>query len=311
MPSIEKPPLVVIVGPTAVGKTELAIQLALHLDTEIISADSRQIYRRMDIGTAKPDKGQLAKVCHHLIDIVNPEDSFSLALFQQLARDQINRLQSLKKVPMLVGGTGQYIRAVAQGWKPPELEPDLQFRQRLEETAAREGAAGLVAQLRELDPVSADNIDPRNVRRVIRALEVIHQTGKPFSVQRLIEKPPYQVIQIGLTRPRVELYQRIDQRIDIMIEAGLLDEVRQILNDGCPQDVPSMSAIGYREMISVLNQQISMEEAVILMKRATRNYVRRQANWFNLMDESIHWFTMQEDTFTLVAEFIENQIGSK
>lgn len=311
MPSIEKPPLVVIVGPTAVGKTELALQLALHLDTEIISADSRQIYRKMDIGTAKPDKGQLEMVRHHLIDIVNPEDSFSLAMFQQLASDQIYRLHSLNKVPMLVGGTGQYIRAVVQGWKPPELEPDLQFRQKLEETAAREGSAGLIAQLRELDPVSADNIDPRNVRRVIRALEVIHQTGKPFSAQRLIEEPPYQVIQVGLTRPRVELYQRIDQRIDMMIEAGFLDEVRQILNDGCPQEAPSMSAIGYREMVSVLNQQISMEEAVILMKRATRNYVRRQANWFNLKDESIHWFTMQEVTITLVASFIEDQIGSE
>lgn len=307
----EKLPVLVVVGPTAVGKTELAIKIAQLLDTEIISADSRQIYRKMDIGTAKPDKQDLAKVRHHLIDIVNPEDTYSLALFQQDAFEVINLLHGLKKVPMLVGGTGQYIRAVVQGWKPPELEPDLQLRQRLEATAAQDGIEGLFAQLQEKDPVSANNIDPRNVRRVIRALEVIMQTGKPFSSQRLIEEPHYRVIQIGLTRPRTELYQRIDERIDQMIQAGLLDEVQQILKEGCPENAPSMSAIGYREMVAVLHQKISIDEAVVLMKRATRNYVRRQANWFSLKDDSIHWFNMQKDTFTQVARFLENDFAIK
>ncbi|HQN03785.1 MAG TPA: tRNA (adenosine(37)-N6)-dimethylallyltransferase MiaA [Anaerolineaceae bacterium] len=308
MLSAYKPPLVVIVGPTAVGKTDLAVQLAQQLKTEIISADSRQIYRKMDIGTAKPDKTQLALVRHHLIDIVEPEETYSLAVFQSQAREIIGQLQIMGKVPMLVGGTGQYIRAVVQGWKPPELKPDLELRRNLVEDAARNGVGRLLAQLQERDPVSAERIDPRNIRRVIRALEVTIQTGRPFSDQRLLEPPPYRVIQIGLNRPREELYQRIDQRIDQMIQAGLLAEVTAILKDGCPEDAPSMSAIGYREMVAVLNGKIGMEEAVVLMKRATRNYIRRQANWFSLRDEAIHWFNMQEDTLSQVAGFLTKEI---
>lgn len=305
---VNKPPLVVIVGPTAVGKTDLAVQLAQQLETEIISADSRQIYRKMDIGTAKPDKSLLALVHHHLIDIVEPEETYSLAVFQSQAREIIEQLQMRGKVPMLVGGTGQYIRAVVQGWKPPELKPNLELRRKLEENAARNGVGGLLAQLQERDPVSAERIDPRNVRRVIRALEVTIQTGRPFSGQRLVEPPPYRIIQIGLNRPREELYRRIDQRIDLMIHAGLLAEVTAILKGGCPEDAPSMSAIGYREMVAVLNGKIGMEEAVVLMKRATRNYVRRQANWFSLRDEAIHWFNMQEDTLSQVAGFLTKEI---
>ena len=308
MQSAEKLPLVVIVGPTAVGKTDLAVQLAQQLETEIISADSRQIYRKMDIGTAKPTKAQQALVRHHLIDIIDPEETYSLAVFQSQAWEIIGQLHNKGKVPLLVGGTGQYIRAVVQGWKPPELKADQELRSKLEETAARDGVDGLLAQLQQKDPVSAERIDPRNVRRVIRALEVVLQTGRPFSDQRLIEPPPYRVIQIGLNRPRGELYRRIDQRIDLMIQAELLEEVKAILQDGCPEDVPSMSAIGYREMVAVLHGKISIEEAVVLMKRATRNYVRRQANWFSLRDAGIRWFNMQEDAFSQVAGFLKQEL---
>lgn len=308
MRSADNLPLVVIVGPTAVGKTDLAVLLAQQLETEIISADSRQIYRTMDIGTAKPEKELLTRVRHHMIDIVDPEEPYSLAQFQSQAREIISQLHRAEKVPVLAGGTGQYIRALVQGWKPPEQQPDLGLRKRLEETAARDGVEVLLAQLKEKDPVSAERIDPRNVRRVIRALEVTLQTGKPFSDQRLVEPPPYRVIQVGLTRPREELYQRIDKRIDLMIKSGLLEEVKAILENGCPEDAPSMSAIGYREMVAVLHGRLSMEEAVVLMKRATRNYVRRQANWFNLTDESIHWFTMHFETFSQVSRFLEKTI---
>ncbi len=199
------------------------------MGAEIVSADSRQVYRRMDIGTAKPSPSQLKRIPHHLIDIVEPGEVFSLAMFQTLAKQAIAEIFSRGKLPLLVGGTGQYVRALVQGWLPPAMEPDLQLRSELEETAKIQGGDFLFQQLLALDPDVVEYIDPRNTRRVIRALEVVKQTGKPFSSQRLIQKPEFSFLQIGLTRPRPELYVRIDQRIDGMIEAGLMDEVRNLL----------------------------------------------------------------------------------
>jgi tRNA dimethylallyltransferase len=303
----KKLPLIVIVGPTAVGKTELSIRLAMQMNGEIVSADSRQIYKKMNIGTAKPTPEEMSMVPHHLIDVVNPKETFSLALFQQSAYQIIDAIHHKGNLPFLVGGTGQYVRAVVQGWKPPELIPDLGIRKKLEDDATSFGGDFLYKQLSEKDPEAASIIDPRNVRRVIRALEVIEQTKQPFSAQRGKIEPKYDFTQIGLIRPRQELYQRIDLRIDQMIANGLMQEVEKLLADGCPVDSPSLSAIGYREMIAVIQRKYDIEEAITLMKRATRNYVRRQANWFSMNDPNIKWFEMNADTFDQVLAFCKER----
>jgi tRNA dimethylallyltransferase len=285
-----KPPLLVIVGPTAVGKTELSIQLAERLDGEIVSADSRLFYRGMDIGTAKPTLEERRRVPHHLIDVVDPTSTWSLALFQQAAAQAIAAIHTRGRLPMLVGGTGQYIHAVTYGWTPPVTRPDALLRAELEARAELEGYQALYAELQALDPAAAEKIDPRNVRRTIRALEVIRLTGRKFSEQRGITVSPYRLLTVGLTQPRPELYARVDARIEAMFAGGLLDEVQRLLDSGCSPDLPTMSAIGYRECIQVLNGSMTVEQAKVEMRRLTRIFVRRQANWFKLVDPSIHWF---------------------
>jgi tRNA dimethylallyltransferase len=291
MPSTEQGlPLVVLVGPTAVGKSELAIELALRLEGEIVSADSRQFYRGMDIGTAKPTPAERQRVPHHLIDVANPDEVWSLAMFQRAAREAIRDIHSRRKLPLLVGGTGQYVRAVTHGWEIPPAAPSPRLRQVLEAWAGEVGPAGLHARLAVLDPAAAAVIDPRNLRRTIRALEVIFSTGRLFSSQRQSGPSPYRLSMVGLMRPRPELYARIDARIEAMFAGGFVDEVRRLLESGYSPSLPTLSAIGYREVVAYLQGEISMEEAVTLMKRRTRDYVRRQANWFRLDDPEIHWF---------------------
>jgi tRNA dimethylallyltransferase len=284
------PPLIIIVGPTAVGKTEISIQLAERLEGEIVSADSRLFYRGMDIGTAKPSLEQRRRVPHHLIDVADPRTTWSLALFQQAAAEVIEGILARRHLPMLVGGTGQYIHAVTHGWTPPITSPDTHLRAQLEARAESEGHQALHAELQKLDPAAAGKIDPRNVRRTVRALEVIRLTGRKFSEQSGQAESPYRLLTIGLSRPRPEIYARVDARIESMFSAGLLDEVRRLLDSGCSPDLPTMSAIGYRECVSVLAGRMEVEEAKSEMRRLTRIFVRRQANWFKLDDPSIHWF---------------------
>jgi tRNA dimethylallyltransferase len=286
----DQPPLVVIIGPTAVGKTDLAIQLADHLGGEIVSADSRLLYRGMDIGTAKPTPGQRQLVPHHLIDVADPNQVWSLTLYQRAAQNAIKDIHSRFRLPFLVGGTGQYIRAIVDAWQIPEIKPDFQLRKILENWAAEIGKDGLHARLAVIDPDGASKIDYRNLRRTIRALEVIFLSGKPFSEQRQLGKSPYCTIQIGLIMPRPELYARIDSRIDAMLAAGLVAEVKTLLSRGYSPDLPTFSAIGYQEIIDHLLGNTSFEEAVALIKRRTRQFVRRQANWFKEDDPNIHWF---------------------
>ncbi len=269
------PPLVLIVGPTAVGKTEIAIRLALLLGGEIISADSRLFYRGMDIGTAKPTPAEQAAVPHHLIDVVNPDQTLSLAVFQQMARWAVADVQARGKLPLLVGGTGQYMRAVTQGWKPPEVVPDPRLRDELEKLRQRRGGDWLHGRLQALDPDAAAGIDPRNARRTMRALEVILSTGSKFSAQRGHGPSPYRLITVGLSRPRPELYARIDERIEAMFAAGLLAEVGRLVASGYGPNLPAMSAIGYRQCVRVIQGQLSVEQAKTEMRRATRIYVRR------------------------------------
>jgi len=306
--SENKLPLILIVGPTAVGKTELAIQLAERLNGEIVSADSRLFYRGMDIGTAKPTRAEQARVSHHLIDIADPDEILSLAVFQQKAREAIEAIHTRNKIPLLVGGTGQYVRAVTEGWSPPEVKPDERLRDELGRRKEERGIYWLHAKLEALDPAAAHKIDARNFRRTIRALEVILTTGRKFSEQRGQSESPYHLITIGLTRPRAELYERVDQRIEAMFANGFLDEVKGLLARGYSPSLPTMSAIGYRECIRVVNGELNEEQAKAEIRRATRIFVRRQANWFKESDPNIKWFNAEEGIVREIEAYIRKSL---
>jgi len=303
-------PLIVIVGPTAVGKTQTAISLAQRLDGEIISADSRLFYRGMDIGTAKPSVEERGGIPHHLIDVAEPADTWSLAAFQAKAVEIIQEIQGRKKLPFLVGGTGQYIHAVVDGWVIPAQEADLRLRSVLELWAKEIGADGLFRKLRIIDPEAASHIEYQNIRRTVRALEVIFLTGKKFSAQRTKGGTLYNVLMVGLNRPRSELYERIDLRIDNMISSGLVEETRKLLTEGYSPNLPAMTAIGYREAVGYLQGTLTRDEAVTLMKRATRQFVRRQANWFKETDPQINWFNMDDKVADRVEKLIREYLSS-
>jgi len=297
-------PLIVIVGPTAVGKTEISIQLAERLDGEIVSADSRLFYRGMDIGTAKPTPEQRARVPHHLIDVADPDQTWNLAIFQRAATEAIADIRARGKLPLLVGGTGQYVHAVTHAWAPPAAAPHPRLRAELESMAKSRGRDWLHERLAALDPAAAESIDPRNLRRTVRALEVVLTTGRKFSEQRGQANSPYRLLTIGLTRPRSELYARIDARIDAMFAAGLLDEVRGLLAKGYSPDLPAMSSIGYRECAAVLEGCMTLEQARVQMRRLTRVFVRRQANWFKADDSRIKWFGATNDAIDNIEALI-------
>jgi len=302
--------LIVLVGPTAVGKTETAVQLALRLSGEIISADSRLFYRGMDIGTAKPSLQERQGVPHHLIDIADPDETLSLAVFQRLARQALVEIQGRDRLPILVGGTGQYVRAVTQGWEVPPVQPDPRLRAALEAWEKEIGKDGLHARLALLDPAAAAAIDARNARRTVRALEVILTTGRRFSDQRGSALPETHNLTLGLTRPRDELYLRVDRRIDAMLRAGFVQEVERLLARGYSPDLPTLSAIGYGEMAAYLMGKITLDEAVTEMKRRTRIFVRRQANWFKPGDPHIHWFPAGEENLAQIEQFIQTWLSN-
>ena len=302
-------PVVILVGPTAVGKTALALELADELQAEIISADSRLFYRGMDIGTAKPSPQELHSVPHHLIDVVEPDQTFSLALFQREALRIIADIHSRGRLPLVVGGTGQYVRAITEGWTIPPQQPDARMRAAIETWTGEIGAQELHAKLALLDPEAAEKIDWRNRRRTVRALEVIFNTGRRFSEQRSKGKLPYQYKMIGLRRERAELYARIDARIEQMLAGGFADEVRELLTRGFAPDAPALSAIGYEEMAACVTGEMSMDEAVVLIKRRTRQLVRRQANWFKESDPRIRWFDMQADVRAAIRSYIMESKG--
>lgn len=298
-------PLVVILGPTAVGKTEIAIKLAEHFDGEIVSADSRLFYRGMDIGTAKPSTVDRQRVPHHLIDVADPNETWSLALFQLNANQIIQQIFKRHRLPFLVGGTGQFMRAIIEGWTIPTVKPNPRLREILDQWSVQVGPNRLHAKLFSLDPIAAKAIDPTNVRRTIRALEVILTTGRRFSELRSHGPKHYDPLLLGLTRPRAELYQRIDARILQMLDSGFIDEVRQLLDEGYSPNLPTLTAIGYAEVVAYIQGKISLDEAILLMKRRTRTFVRRQANWFKESDPDIHWFRVNGDTFNDMIKLIE------
>jgi len=302
-------PLVAIVGPTAVGKTRLALRLAGELGAEIVSADSRQVYRGMDIGTDKPTAEERQRVPHHLVDIVDPDEEFTLAQYQDMAYAAIDEVLARDRVPLLVGGTGLYTKAVVEGWSIPRVRPNEALRVELYQEAEVKGGVALHHRLRQVDPVAAEKIDPRNVRRVIRALEVYLETGRPISELQRRRPPPYRVLQIGLTMERAALYQRIDQRVDRMIERGLVEEVRWLVEKGYGYELPAMSGLGYQQIGCYLRGEISLEEAIRLIRRDTRRFVRQQYNWFRLDDEGIRWFQALDDPYErikgVILQFLE------
>nr|MBC7244473.1 tRNA (adenosine(37)-N6)-dimethylallyltransferase MiaA [Chloroflexota bacterium] len=301
--------LIAIVGPTAIGKTALAIRLADELPVEVVSADSRQVYRYMDIGTAKPTVEERQRVRHHLLDIVDPDEVFTLAQYQQLAYAAIDDIQRRRRIPLLVGGTGLYVKAVLEGLSIPRVPPDQRLREQLYAEAAAKGYEELHRRLSELDPVAAERIDARNVRRVVRALEVCYLMGRPISSAQEVRPPPYSVLSIGLTMPRQLLYQRIDQRVERMLAAGLVEEVRSLVARGYGYDLPSMSGLGYRQIGMYLRGEVTLEEAVALIKRHTRRFVRHQANWFREDDPAIVWFNAADDIFEAVLRRIKGFLG--
>lgn len=288
--------VVAIVGPTAVGKTALSLELAARFDGEIVSADSRQIYCGMDIGTAKVTGDERARVKHHLIDVVRPNESLTLAQFRDMATAALNDIWSCGRLPFLVGGTGLYVRALLEGWAVPEVPPNEALRKRLYARAEREGAESLHRELEEIDPGAAEAIDARNVRRVVRALEVCIETGRRISDLQTREDPNYATLWLGLTMPRTRLYSRIDERVDRMVDTGLVDEVRGLLEQGYSQDMPAMSGLGYRQIAAYLQGACTLDEAVVLIKRQTRRFVRQQYNWFRLDDSRIHWLDASDDS---------------
>jgi tRNA dimethylallyltransferase len=292
--------VLIIVGPTAVGKTELSLRLAEQIGGEIISADSRLLYRGMDVGTAKPTREEQERVPHHMVDLAEPDEVWSLSSYQKQVQKAISDIIGREKVPIIVGGTGQYIRSLVEGWTIPPQSPNQELRVKIELWANEIGPAALHGKLAIVDARAAELIDSTNVRRTIRALEVIFLTGKRFSELRSKNESDLDFLIIGLIRPREELYKRVDQRIEAMFRNGLMDEVSLLLKRGYSEEHSPLSAIGYREVVEVLRGNATEFEAKVMMKRKTREFIRRQTNWFKPDDPLIHWYMMEQDPLEFI-----------
>ncbi|MDE5939063.1 MAG: tRNA (adenosine(37)-N6)-dimethylallyltransferase MiaA [Lachnospiraceae bacterium] len=287
---VNKKPLVILTGPTAVGKTALSIALAKAIGGEIISADSMQVYRRMDIGSAKIMPEEMEGVPHHLIDVLEPTEEFNVVVFQKLAKQAAEEIYSRGHIPILVGGTGFYIQALVYDIDFTENDEDNALRQSLEEQARREGAEALYERLRAVDPESCESIHAHNIKRVIRAIEFYEKTGKKISDHNREQRQndsPYNFAYFVLTDSRDRIYRRINERVDLMMAQGLAEEVRALRETGCRRNMVSMQGLGYKEILSALEGEISMEEAVYLIKRDTRHFAKRQLTWFRREKEVI------------------------
>ncbi|RLT44703.1 MAG: tRNA (adenosine(37)-N6)-dimethylallyltransferase MiaA [Chloroflexi bacterium] len=301
-------PLVVLLGPTAVGKTALSLELAERFDGEIVSADSRQIYRGMDIGTAKPSAAERARVPHHLLDVAAPDAVLSLADYQRLAYAAIADIQRRGRLPFLVGGSALYVRAVAEGLRIPEVPPNPVLRAELEAVAEAEGYAALHRRLAELDPAGAAQIDARNVRRVVRALEIVLETGQPKSALEGAEAPPYRILRIGLDLERELLHARIVERVRQMVDGGLADETARLLAAGYAANLPALTSLGYREMGQHLRGELTLEQASERISIETNRFVRHQSTWFRRMDD-IFWFDWARPDVEAVARLVVTFLG--
>lgn len=297
-----KQPLIVLTGPTAVGKTSLSISLAKAVNGEIISADSMQVYKKMDIGSAKIRSEEMQGIPHYLVDVLEPEEEFHIVKFQQMAKKAMEDIYSRGKIPILVGGTGFYIQAVTKDIDFTEAQQENDYRKELEALAEEKGGEHLHEMLRKVDPVSADAIHAHNVKRVIRALEFYNQNGSPISAHNEEQKQhesPYNLAYFVLNMPRELLYERIDLRVDQMMKEGLLEEVSRLKEEGCHRGMVSMQGLGYKEILAFLDGEYPLEEAVRVLKRDTRHFAKRQLTWFRREQEVI-WvnkdqFSYQED----------------
>lgn len=305
----ELPPLIALVGATAVGKTAFSLDLARALGGEIISADSRQIYRGMTIGTAKPTPAELARAPHHLIDIVDPAADFSLAMYQAAATAAIADVFSRGKLPLLVGGTGQYLAAVLEGWQIPQVPPQEELRASLQAEAERAGPPALHRRLAAIDPEAAASIDPANVRRVIRALEVFHVTGQPISRLQTRTPPPYRLMTVELERPRAELYARIDQRIDLMVQQGLIEEVFDLIRRGYSWSLPAMSSLGYREFQALWEGRLTAAACITELKFNTHRFARKQGAWFRRLPRHHGLPAAAPDLMQRVLSLAQSELG--
>lgn len=308
-------PLVILTGPTAVGKTALSIALAKAIDGEIVSADSMQVYRHMDIGSAKITEAEMAGVPHHLIDVLEPTEAFNVVIFQKLAKEAMAGIYERRRIPILVGGTGFYIQAVLYDIDFTENDEDTSLREELEAFAAREGAEALYARLKAVDPASCESIHAHNVKRVIRALEFYEKTGQPISAHNEAQRQnasPYRFAYFVLNDRREEIYQRIDLRVEQMLAAGLVDEVRRLKEMGCTKDMVSMQGLGYKEILRYLEGELTPEEAVYLIKRDTRHFAKRQLTWFR-REKDVIWLNKQEidqngqDTLNVMQEILHEK----
>lgn len=281
---MDRKPLIILAGPTAVGKTSLSIRLAKETGGEIISADSMQVYRHMDIGSAKITKEEMDGVSHYLVDVLEPEEEFNVVRFQQMAKEAAEKIWEKGKIPLVVGGTGFYIQALLYDIDFTENDGDESYRRQLEQKASdEEGASELYEMLKTVDPKAAQEIHPRNIKRIIRALEFYHQTGRKISEHNEIQRQkesPYNYAYFVLTDERSRLYERIDQRVDLMMEQGLLDEVRYLKERGVRKDSTAMQGLGYKELYAYLEGEYPLDEAVRIIKRDTRHFAKRQLTWF-------------------------------
>ncbi|MFN0072221.1 MAG: tRNA (adenosine(37)-N6)-dimethylallyltransferase MiaA [Chloroflexota bacterium] len=303
------PPTVVIAGPTGIGKTALSLQLAHQFPVEIISADSRQVYREFDIGTAKVSKAERTLATHHLIDIVEPTDIFTVANFQALGRVALDEIGARQRIALIVGGTAHYVRALGEQFSVPAVAPDWEFRAGLEAVAQAAGPEVLHSRLAALDALAAERIPFANVRRVIRALEVIAHTGRPFSEQSRDRLNPSPALRLALTMNREQLYEIVDRRVDTMMDDGWLQEVQRLLAAGVSLTSPPMSSSGYRELAAALRGELTIDEAVQRAKFSVHAYIRRQYIWLRRMPE-YEWVQVEPGYETIVAERLEGYLDS-
>ena len=302
------PPLVALAGPTGVGKTALSIRLCRRFGGEVVSADSRQIYRGMDIGTAKASAAEQAGIPHHLLDVRAPDEVLTLAEYQRMAYDAIDAILARDRLPVLVGGTALYVRAVVEGLRIPEVPPDPALRAQLEADLAREGVAALYRRLADLDPLTAQQIDARNPRRVLRALEVFLATGQPKALLEGAAPPPYRILLVGLTQERTRLYARIDARVDAMLTGGLAEETQRLLAAGYSPRLPAMTSLGYREMTAYLRGECDLATAAQRMKHETHRFVRHQSTSFRKMGD-VHWFDIDKTPPETIEAFVAGWLG--
>jgi tRNA dimethylallyltransferase len=306
--SASKPRVLAIVGPTAVGKSDFALDIAEVHNGEIISADSRQVYRCMDIGTAKPTPEMRRRVAHHLIDLINPDQQYSVALFVRDATATLHDLWDRGKLPIVVGGTGLYVKALLDGLELPEVPPDPALRAELEQRIRSEGLEVVVADLLRCDPDAARIVDLRNPRRVIRALEVTLKSGTPFSALRRRAPPDWNTLRIGLTLDRQALYERINRRLEQQVAAGLVEEVRRLLARGYHPNDHGLHGLVYREFVQHVLGELSLDEAIRLAQRETRRYAKRQLTWFRA-DPQVHWFEATRDGLRQAHAAIEQWLA--